>query len=263
MERNLPQGDRKEDSIMGRGFIIVILSASAAIGSASVSTSSSPPQIVGSVQCIHGKPLVSAIVSADGKGYTTSGYDGEFTITWLTAGTHLIECSYPGITSSKKVVSISSGATRIEFKVDSISGTPAGRENSCPCGLAVLNGPTPTWEASYCGCGGSGKVNLDSIVKKSPAPAPRFALEQNHPNPTKGTTAIRFELAELGPARLRIYDVTGRIVRSLLDERLEAGPHSIVWDGRNEEGHRVSAGVYLYRLEAANLSAARQLVFLP
>ena len=74
---------------------------------------------------------------------------------------------------------------------------------------------------------------------------------------------LGFELGERSPARIRIYDVTGRLVRSLLDEKLEAGPHTVVWDGRNERGHRLSSGVYLYRLETPGFSAARQLVILP
>jgi hypothetical protein len=46
----------------------------------------------------------------------------------------------------------------------------------------------------------------------------------------------------------------------LLNESLNAGRHAIPWDGRNERGHRVSSGVYLYRFEAANFAAERQLV---
>jgi hypothetical protein len=49
-------------------------------------------------------------------------------------------------------------------------------------------------------------------------------------------------------------------LRLLLNESLNAGRHAIPWDGRNERGHRVSSGVYLYRFEAANFAAERQLV---
>ena len=115
------------------------------------------------------------------------------------------------------------------------------------------------------GCGGSGKIDLTTTTKGTRAPATHYSLAQNHPNPTKLTTAIRigFELGERSLARLRIYDATGHLVRSLLDDRLEGGPHTILWDGRNEHGQRVSSGVYFYRLEAASFSAARQLVILP
>jgi flagellar hook assembly protein FlgD len=59
---------------------------------------------------------------------------------------------------------------------------------------------------------------------------------------------------------LRVYDVAGRLVRSLLDQRsLGGGRHAVVWDGRNHAGRRVAAGIYIYRLDAAGAHVEHKL----
>lgn len=85
--------------------------------------------------------------------------------------------------------------------------------------------------------------------------ARRNQLEWVCPNPFGGTagsaeTEIRFELVEPGLVNLRIFDALGRIVRVILDEKLEAGAHRAIWDGRNGRGGLVGSGVYFCRLEA-------------
>jgi subtilisin-like proprotein convertase family protein len=86
-------------------------------------------------------------------------------------------------------------------------------------------------------------------------------LAPGQPNPlgASGTT-IRFALPASVPARLAVYDVTGRLVRTLVDRALPAGPHRVVWDGRDQHGAAVRPGVYLYRLRAGSFAAARRLV---
>jgi flagellar hook assembly protein FlgD len=88
-----------------------------------------------------------------------------------------------------------------------------------------------------------------------------FRLHQNAPNPFRPATTIRFDLPRRGPVSLRVYDVAGRLVRSLVDgSPLEAGRHEAVWDGRNESGRSVGAGLYFYRLQAGSLSETRRMV---
>ncbi len=85
----------------------------------------------------------------------------------------------------------------------------------------------------------------------TPEAAPRtFALLGNHPNPFNPSTTISFTLPEPGKAELTIYDITGRKVRELVSERLSAGVHSVVWDGRDERGNPAASGVYLARLKS-------------
>ena len=79
-------------------------------------------------------------------------------------------------------------------------------------------------------------------------PSARFALQQNAPNPFNPATTIRFSLAESGNARLAVYDISGRIVRTLVVGQLSAGEHDVVWDGADAAGRPVASGVYVYRL---------------
>jgi hypothetical protein len=71
----------------------------------------------------------------------------------------------------------------------------------------------------------------------------------NHPNPFNPTTTIFFVLEKDGPARLRIYDLAGRILRTFAWSHRSAGRHEVDWDGRDASGRAVASGVYLYELE--------------
>jgi cyclomaltodextrinase len=78
-----------------------------------------------------------------------------------------------------------------------------------------------------------------------------YDLEQNFPNPFNPTTVIRFQLARAGAASLKVYDILGREVVTLVEKELTAGTHDVTWNGRNAAGTDVGTGVYFYRLEAA------------
>ena len=68
------------------------------------------------------------------------------------------------------------------------------------------------------------------------------------PNPFNPMTTISFNLSENGHAKLVIYNLTGQKIRTLADDRMTAGRHTVIWDGRNDTGNSVAAGVYLTRL---------------
>jgi hypothetical protein len=93
-------------------------------------------------------------------------------------------------------------------------------------------------------------------------PRPVTALGQNFPNPFNPTTTISFSLAEHGPVQLRIYDVDGRLVRSLVDGHRPAGQQAASWNGTDNRGNRVASGVYFYRLHAGAFTATRKMVIL-
>jgi hypothetical protein len=76
-------------------------------------------------------------------------------------------------------------------------------------------------------------------------------LSQNAPNPFNPRTTIRFTLPADGGARLAIYDLAGRLVRTLVAGSLAAGEHEAVWDGCDDAGRAQASGSYLARLEAA------------
>jgi hypothetical protein len=91
--------------------------------------------------------------------------------------------------------------------------------------------------------------------------APGAGLQQVTPNPFRRTTRFRFGLSVAGAAKLGVFDLAGRRVRVLLDERsLTAGTHDVIWDGRDGAGHLVPAGVYLCRLESGGRSEARTIL---
>ena len=79
----------------------------------------------------------------------------------------------------------------------------------------------------------------------------KLALGQNFPNPFNPTTTIRFSVPSGAPnVRLTIHNVNGRVVKTLVDSPLAAGPHAVTWDGTNGRGRSVASGVYFCRIEA-------------
>ncbi|HYJ32658.1 MAG TPA: S8 family serine peptidase [Candidatus Binatia bacterium] len=94
------------------------------------------------------------------------------------------------------------------------------------------------------------------------SPRPRFALAANTPNPFNPVTTIRFELAQGGRASLRVYSAQGRLVRTLVNERLDAGGYRIRWDGRDEAGRGVASGIYFYELNEGSRSLTRRMSLL-
>jgi len=88
-----------------------------------------------------------------------------------------------------------------------------------------------------------------------------FALQQNYPNPFNPATVIRFQLPVSSKVRLAIYSIAGQLVRTMVDRSSAAGAHSVAWNGRNERGHAVSSGVYVYKLEAGEFVETRKMSF--
>jgi hypothetical protein len=96
------------------------------------------------------------------------------------------------------------------------------------------------------------------------APALSTRLIGSRPNPANPSVTIAFSLASKGSVRLRVYDVGGRLVRTLVDESLEpnAEPYEVVWDGRDEAGRAVVSGVFFYQLDAPGYTSAKKLILL-
>jgi len=89
-----------------------------------------------------------------------------------------------------------------------------------------------------------------------------FGLLQNSPNPFNPVTYIEFVLDKSARAHVRIYDVSGKVLRTLVNETLSAGKHRALWDGRDDSGRIMASGVYVCRLEAEGKSAVRKMVLL-
>lgn len=86
------------------------------------------------------------------------------------------------------------------------------------------------------------------------------ALLPGYPNPFRGAARLSFYLPEAGEVALRIYDLSGRLVRTMVDGAVTAGVQEVVWDGATDAGRRAGAGLYFYVLESAQGRLARKLV---
>jgi hypothetical protein len=95
-----------------------------------------------------------------------------------------------------------------------------------------------------------------------PGAGSRWALRQNAPNPFNPSTTISFTLAEAGATELQVFNVRGQNVRKLVAGGLEAGDHSVTWDGRDDSGARVPSGVYFYKLTSGSFEGLQRMVLL-
>lgn len=98
------------------------------------------------------------------------------------------------------------------------------------------------------------------VESETPPQSVRTAAPTAAPNPFNPVTTISFNLAERGDVRLSIYDATGRLVKRLADESMEAGSHAAVWNGASGSGGTAASGVYFCRLEVGNASSTSRLV---
>ena len=89
-----------------------------------------------------------------------------------------------------------------------------------------------------------------------------LALHQNWPNPCHYGATIRYELPEASFVSLRIFNISGQQIASLVSGVMPLGVHDAAWDGKNTEGTRVASGIYLYQLIASGKTITRRLCFI-
>ena len=89
-----------------------------------------------------------------------------------------------------------------------------------------------------------------------------FALHQNYPNPFNPSTQIRYDLADNEFVSIVIYDVIGRKIKSLINTKQEAGYRSITWNATNDLGQPVSAGMYIYTIQAGEFRQTKKMLLL-
>jgi hypothetical protein len=95
-------------------------------------------------------------------------------------------------------------------------------------------------------------------------PVTRGSLSQNYPNPFNPTTTIRYLVPDGGVQRvhLAVYDVSGALVRTLVDRERPGGRYTVEWDGRNDQGQPVGSGVYFYRLVERGYTQTKKMLLL-
>jgi serine protease AprX len=109
-----------------------------------------------------------------------------------------------------------------------------------------------------------------TYVEEEPAILPQqFTLGQNYPNPFNPTTVIPFRVQSSQytvdcplPTTLRVYNIRGQWVRTLLDEEMKPGNYTVVWDGKNQDGKEVSSGIYFYQLTAGERKITKKMLLL-
>jgi hypothetical protein len=198
------------------------------------------------------------------------------------------ELNFPVITSAVETagqttisgtINIDSDPTQALIEVFKVSPDPSGYgEGQVYLGTASANASS-NWSVVVSGCSAGDTVTatttdltlntsefaqnfvvVTGIEENATALPERFELGQNRPNPFVRATSIHFALPFASELKIRVYDVSGRIVAHLAEGQYAAGYHAAQWDGRDDQGRSVSPGVYIYTLEAGNQSAMRKMI---
>ncbi len=103
-------------------------------------------------------------------------------------------------------------------------------------------------------------ITVSSTVGVGDDLAPAFSLGPAYPNPFLASASFDFSLAEVGSARLQVFDLSGRRVATIVSGILTAGMHTARWDGRDERGRAVGAGVYVVRLTAGGRTLSARVI---
>ncbi len=104
-----------------------------------------------------------------------------------------------------------------------------------------------------------GDTVMDTEV--APEPVTEYAIT-NNPNPFNPETSINFSLPQASDVNITIYNMLGQKVKTLVDEPMDAGTHSRVWNGKDDQGRSVGSGIYLYRMKADNFQQTKRMLLL-
>ncbi len=104
-----------------------------------------------------------------------------------------------------------------------------------------------------------GAVGVDEFTNNPSQQSETFSLGNNYPNPFTSTTRISYKLPAEEKVSLKIYSITGQLVRTLVDETAQAGEHEVSWDGTNDAGSKLTSGIYLFQLTAGDQAQTRRI----
>ena len=148
---------------------------------------------------------------------------------------------------------------------------PVGSLPSTRLGHSAIYDPVRDRMVVFAGYnGGYYNVYLNGVwdLRWTPGPPPppgsdALTLDPAYPNPSRSDITVGFALPRAGAVTLRMYDVSGRIVRTLLDATLPPGPRTVHWDRRTSSGRLADPGVYFYELRVNGSRLAKRVVVLP
>lgn len=165
-----------------------------------------------------------------------------------------------GLTWSQPVEIETDAAT--DFRYPSVAKyNPPGEVNvvyqkDSEPGSGAVDGDAPVTEASLL----FAKLNHDGVLSTDDNPQPKpsaYRLEQNYPNPFNPSTVIQFSLPKAGRVEITVYDLLGRQVSVLLNERKPAGSHQVTFNANG-----IASGIYFYRMRAGSFAETKKMVFL-
>lgn len=145
----------------------------------------------------------------------------------------------------------------------------AGSYNAAPGRYYLMVDGYQSATSSYTLTVSGGLANIAQLGVEKPRVEDAVAkplvnwLHPNAPNPFRGGTTIRFSIETAGDVGLHVYDVNGRLVRTLVSGALEPGDYVARWNGRGEGGEPARPGFYFYRLEAPGFRTTRKMVLIP
>jgi hypothetical protein len=226
-----------------------------------------------------GLPRITGIWSdltpGDGGTVSTRVVDGNFVVSYKDVAEYLF--GGPGVTNTFSITLRPDGTHAITTETLSaalslVGRTPGGGvPDPGPIDLSTAPQPLGTsdetvyqafifdldianYTLEFDPCGAVTAVSEPGVTP------PAAALLQSRPNPFRSATAITFDLPEAGPVQLRVFDVRGRLVRTIEDGEMEPGRYKVAWDGRNDRGIPLGPGIYFYRLDTPSFRATRKAV---
>jgi flagellar hook assembly protein FlgD len=104
-------------------------------------------------------------------------------------------------------------------------------------------------------------LDLSQIENEASMPGSYYLL-QNYPNPFNPITTLHYDLPENSFVNITIYDMLGRKIKTLINETQDASYRSIIWDATDNNGELVSAGIYLYQIQAGEYMQTKKMVLL-
>jgi hypothetical protein len=162
-------------------------------------------------------------------------------------------CQVTNLTEMSLVQSVVNGELRVLVYDISSKSIGAGLSN-----VVGIKGDAELIKAEVADYNG----NLLTTKLQVAAVPTHFALNQNYPNPFNPETIIEFALSAPTEMTLRVYNMTGQTVATLVSGLMPAGYHQVTWNGKDADGNVVSSGVYLYRIDSKNFSDTRKMLLI-
>jgi hypothetical protein len=105
-------------------------------------------------------------------------------------------------------------------------------------------------------------INISTGIKNAKNHIDKFVLYSAYPNPFNPSTTIRYALSNSSRITLKVYNILGEKIRTIVDEFQSPGEKSVMWDGTNNQGKSVGSGVYLYQLQSGNEIKTKKMTLL-